>query len=252
MPIGIFTKKLKSFTRPRVQENASSGTTWGRYSPGQLVIAGSFLPHDFNYADDDDQTNNILIHFNPQVLNGFTEFAPIRHLLEQARYGLSFKKVPDKTQSLLRTLEHQEPAIRAIGVLEVLASLCQVNSYSQRLSSIDFSPEKMDDRSGKRLNTVIKHITQNQSLPIHVEEIAQICNLSKPAFCRWFKQVFKCSFVTYMTERRIETACRLLETSNLGISIIGDRVGFESYSNFNRAFTKVKHIPPREYRRVHQ
>jgi AraC-like DNA-binding protein len=55
-----------------------------------------------------------------------------------------------------------------------------------------------------------------------------------------------------MTERRIEVACRLLETSNLGISIIGDRVGFESYSNFNRAFTKVKQIPPREYRRVHQ
>jgi transcriptional regulator GlxA family with amidase domain len=110
----------------------------------------------------------------------------------------------------------------------------------------------MDDRSGKRLNTVIEHITQNQSRPIHVEEMAQICNLSTPAFCRWFKQVFKCSFVTYMTERRIETACRLLETSNLGISIIGDRVGFESYSNFNRAFTKVKQIPPREYRRVHQ
>ena len=247
-----FHQEIEIFYSAKGSGKCIVGDYVGRYSPGQLVIAGSFLPHDFNYADDDDQTNNILIHFNPQVLNGFTEFAPIRHLLEQARYGLSFKTVPEKTQSLLRSLERQEPASRAIGVLEVLASLCRVNSHPQRLSSIDFSPEKMDDRSGKRLNTVIEHITQNQSRPIHVEEMAQICNLSTPAFCRWFKQVFKCSFVTYMTERRIETACRLLETSNLGISTIGDRVGFESYSNFNRAFTKVKQIPPREYRRVHQ
>ena len=223
-----------------------------RYSTGQLIVAGSFLPHDFNYADDNSQTRNILIHFNPQILNGFVEFAPIRQLLERARYGLSFKQIPDAAAELIVRLESEEPAKRAIGVLEVLAALCSSDIHQQRLSSIDFSPEKMDDRSGKRLNTVIEYITQHQHRPILIDEMAEICNLSTPAFCRWFKQVFNCSFVTYMTERRIEAACHLLETSKLGVSIIGDRVGFESYSNFNRAFTKLKRLPPREYRRVNQ
>ena len=100
----------------------------------------------------------------------------------------------------------------------------------------------MDERSGRRLNAVVEHITKHQHRHISVEEMASVCNLSPPAFCRWFKQVFKCSFVAYITERRIENVCRLLETSDMSVSSIGDHVGFESYSNFNRAFTKVKSI----------
>jgi transcriptional regulator GlxA family with amidase domain len=135
-------------------------------------------------------------------------------------------------------------------VFSLLSELSAPKQPTRRLSSIDFSPDTMDERSGKRLNAVVEHITSHQHRPISVEEMASVCNLSPPAFCRWFKQIFKCSFVAYMTERRIENACRLLETSDMSVSRIGDQVGFESYSNFNRAFTKIKNIPPREYRRA--
>ena len=93
-----FHQEIEIFYSAKGSGKCIVGDYVGRYSKGQLVMARSFLPHDFNYADDDDQTNNILIHFSPQVLNGFTEFASIRHLLEQARYGLSFKNIPEKTQ----------------------------------------------------------------------------------------------------------------------------------------------------------
>ena len=221
----------------------------GRYSPGELVIAGSFLPHDFNYADDNDRTNNILIHFNPQVLSGIAEFAPIRRLIDEARYGIAFKRVPEEVRERLSRLERESPANRAAGVLSILAHLSESNASYEVLSSIDFSPDAMDDRSSKRLNAVISFISQNQHRSISVDEMAELCNLSTPAFCRWFKQVFKTSFVSYMTARRVDLACHLLETSSLGVSLIGDRVGFDSYSNFNRAFTKLKSVPPREYRK---
>ena len=84
-----FHQEIEIFYSAKGSGKCIVGDYVGRYSKGQLVIAGSFLPHDFNYADDDDQTNNILIHFNPQVLNGFTEFASIRHLLEQAYWASS-------------------------------------------------------------------------------------------------------------------------------------------------------------------
>ena len=204
----------------------------GRYSPGELVIAGSFLPHDFNYADDNDRTNNILIHFNPQVLSGIAEFAPIRRLIDEARYGIAFKRVPEEVRERLSRLEKESPANRAAGVLSILAHLSESNASYEVLSSIDFSPDAMDDRSSKRLNAVISFISQNQHRSISVDEMAKLCNLSTPAFCRWFKQVFKTSFVSYMTARRVDLACHLLETSSLGVSLIGDRVGFDSYSNF--------------------
>ena len=222
----------------------------GHYQPNELAIAGSFLPHDFNYADNNANTNMTLIHFNPKLVGGILEFAPIRALLDKARYGLSFKHLPESMVAQITELESLEPARRVIGVFDLLATLASQLDTATQLSSIDFSPDTMDDRSGKRLNSVVEHITANQHRPIAVDEMARLCNLSVPAFCRWFKQVFQCSFVAYMTERRIEQACRLLETSDLSVSAIGDQVGFESYSNFNRAFTKMKQLPPREYRRA--
>ena len=226
------------------------GDYLGHYQPNELVIAGSFLPHDFNYADDNEKTNMTLIHFNPKLVGGILEFAPIRALLDSARYGLSFRNIPPTLVAQIKSLEALEPARRVIGVFELLATLASRVDQGSRLSSIDFSPDAMDDRSGRRLNAVVEHITANQHRPIAVDEMATLCNLSVPAFCRWFKQVFQCSFVAYMTERRIEQACRLLETSDLSVSAIGDQVGFESYSNFNRAFTKMKQVPPREYLRA--
>ena len=226
------------------------GDNVGHYKANDLVIAGSFLPHDFNYADDNSHTDNALIHFNPKIINGIVEFAPIRALLESAKYGLFFPDVDAGLKHQIQQLIHLEPTQRAIAVFSLLSELSAPKQPTRRLSSIDFSPDTMDERSGKRLNAVVEHITSHQHRPISVEEMASVCNLSPPAFCRWFKQIFKCSFVAYMTERRIENACRLLETSDMSVSRIGDQVGFESYSNFNRAFTKIKNIPPREYRRA--
>ena len=222
----------------------------GRYHPSDLVIAGSFLPHDFNYADNNDLTDNTLIHFNPKIITGIVEFAEIRAVLDAARYGLYFPNLDASLHAHIKSLIDLEPTQRAIGVLHLLCELSDPRRVRHTLSSIDFSPDSMDERSGRRLNAVVEHITKHQHRHISVEEMASVCNLSPPAFCRWFKQVFKCSFVAYITERRIENACRLLETSDMSVSSIGDHVGFESYSNFNRAFTKVKSVPPREYRRI--
>ena len=55
------------------------GDYLGQYQPNELVIAGSFLPHDFNYADDNDKTNMTLIHFNPKLVGVFWNLRPFEH-----------------------------------------------------------------------------------------------------------------------------------------------------------------------------
>ena len=249
-PYWHFHQEIEIFFSASGSGKCIVGDHVGHYQPNELVIAGSFLPHDFNYADDNRATDVTLIHFNPKLIGGIVEFAPIRNLLDAARYGLAFRHVDQEIRDQIGTLLDVSPAQRVIGVFNLLAMLSNKRGPGVRLSSIDFSPDSMDERSGRRLNTVVEYITLHQHRPISVEEMAAVSNLSPPAFCRWFKQVFQCSFVAYMTERRIENACRLLETSDLSVSAIGDRVGFESYSNFNRAFTKVKRLPPRDYRRA--
>ena len=109
-----FHQKSK-LSSPTAVRKCIVGDYLGHYQPNELVIAGSFLPHDFNYADDNDKTNMTLIHFNPKLVGGILEFAPIRALLDSARYGLSFRNIPPNLVCTDKSLEALEPARRVIG-----------------------------------------------------------------------------------------------------------------------------------------
>jgi len=51
-----------------------------------------------------------------------------------------------------------------------------------------------------------------------------------------------------LLERRIHHACRLLATSDLGVSEIARAMGYSKVSNFSRAFTGATDVSPSQYR----
>ncbi|MNI97270.1 Arabinose operon regulatory protein [compost metagenome] len=51
-----------------------------------------------------------------------------------------------------------------------------------------------------------------------------------------------------MKTLRIEKAKELLETTELKVLEIGDRVGFENTKHFNRVFKEMQGVTPLEYR----
>ena len=55
-----------------------------------------------------------------------------------------------------------------------------------------------------------------------------------------------------MRESRLSEAAQLLQSSDLNVSDIGERCGFESLYAFSRAFRKAYGIPPRTYRQLVQ
>jgi AraC-like DNA-binding protein len=52
----------------------------------------------------------------------------------------------------------------------------------------------------------------------------------------------------YLMERRLERACRLLQTTSLTIAAVGEAIGFESVYTFSRVFTERFHQPPSRWR----
>jgi AraC family transcriptional regulator of arabinose operon len=55
-----------------------------------------------------------------------------------------------------------------------------------------------------------------------------------------------------MRESRLSEAAKLLQNSELNVSEIGEKCGFESLYAFSRAFRKAYGIPPRAYRHLVQ
>ena len=78
--------------------------------------------------------------------------------------------------------------------------------------------------------------------------VARIVNMSASYFSGKFKQATGMNFVEYVARTRIEKARNLLQNPHLRVSEIAFEVGFQSLSQFNRAFKKVTGQAPGEYR----
>ena len=67
-------------------------------------------------------------------------------------------------------------------------------------------------------------------------------------FSEKFKEATGINFVEYVARTRVEKARNLLQNPNLRISEIAFDVGFQSLSQFNRAFKAITGQSPREHR----
>ena len=85
-----------------------------------------------------------------------------------------------------------------------------------------------------------------------ISEYAEICGISEGGFYLHFKAWYGKSPVEYRNGIRINSAISLLINTDLQISEIAMRCGFDDAYYFSRIFKKIVGISPREYRRKAQ
>jgi len=93
-----------------------------------------------------------------------------------------------------------------------------------------------------------KFIEQHSVDELSLTRVAKAVNISANYLSEKFKNVTGVNFVDYVARARIEKACALLEDIDLRISEIAFAVGFQSLSQFNRAFKKLSRKSPTEFR----
>ena len=91
-------------------------------------------------------------------------------------------------------------------------------------------------------------IKNNVSKQIAVDSMAAQCNMSIRNFSRRFKEATGKTPLQYLQDIRIDTASDLLQSSNLSIGDIADKVGYSDTSHFSRVFRKKLTISPSDYR----
>jgi AraC-like DNA-binding protein len=82
-----------------------------------------------------------------------------------------------------------------------------------------------------------------------VEELARACNLSRSAFAARFADRVGKPPATYLAHVRLDAATALLRDSLLPVTLIAERVGYESEAAFSRAFKNRYGTPPARWRR---
>ncbi len=98
-------------------------------------------------------------------------------------------------------------------------------------------------------SSAISYINSNLSEKITVDDIAEVCHMSKYYFCRRFKQTVGYTVMEYILNTRLANAKVLLVSTNISISEISERCGFSGFSYFSRIFKESFGITPNEFRK---
>ena len=148
----------------------------------------------------------------------------------------------DNTTNLIKTINNQTNRATH-DLLETNGILFQLLSHF-----MVYSKDKYDIVDNRILR-VVKYIRNNIHKDISIEELKDMCCLSKDHFIRLFKNDLQETPTQYIIQRKIERAQLMLITSDLLIKDIAYELSFENVSYFNRLFKKATGLTPSDYRK---
>lgn len=112
--------------------------------------------------------------------------------------------------------------------------------------------EKEELSENLRMNAVAEnirlYIEEHYIEDIALQDVAAAMNYSDAYFCKLFKRCFDKSFVTYLTDFRVEKAKELLADVTINIKDISDKVGYRDSNYFAKVFKRIVGLTPSEYR----
>jgi AraC-like DNA-binding protein len=222
-----------------------------KYVGSDLVFIGSNIPHlNFDFGVKTDYEKRVL-HIQPDFLHFVTNKTPelksIAALFEKARYGIAFgEKTKLILSKSLKNLNQLAEFNQFLEVLSIFKLLSETDDF-ELLHTIPIE-NQYNSREQNRMKHLYQFLDENYLRKIELDEVAQIANLSNAAFCRFFKQMTKLTFIEFLNHYRINHAKNLLH-SGKNISETCFESGFESLSYFNRTFKKVVGENPMEFKK---
>src|SRR2546430_14890393 len=82
-------------------------------------------------------------------------------------------------------------------------------------------------------------IEKHQAEPLSLGRVARVANISRHYFCKMFKKATGISFIDYLSRGRAARSKTLFVNPNSRISEAAFASGFQSMTNFNRAFRRI-------------
>ncbi len=180
------------------------------------------------------------------------------HVLRESPTEEKFEKVIDRLDGEARFSEEERASLREAyfqsremdpGKLDGIATLLEM--FAGHLSA---HAEKVALAIGGNeppgISRAIVAIHRGFQDVLSLEQLAAVANMSTSHFCRTFKDHTSLTVVEYITRVRVYWAREQLLRGARRISEIAYDAGFQSLSQFNRAFARVTGTTPSAYRKA--
>jgi len=178
----------------RSQGKRIVGDHIGNFEDDDLVLMGPNLPHiwqnDKSYEDMDDKTvKSVVVYFSSDFFSSLTDdqevLLQVDDLASRAARGMVFdKETTNMVKPILLSLANNDGFGNIISVIEIIKILAKSKDY-RYLSSAAFK-NHYDEKDNNRINKVYQFLMKNFHNDIHLNEVAELCNMTPNSFCRFF------------------------------------------------------------------
>lgn len=175
-----------------------------------------------------------LVHLNHRRDRGLGSCLPLLDLLQ-----------------LNRRDAHQrwQLRVRRLAELVFVETLAEEFNRGWNPETIGQGYELMRAITDVAVGPVLKELVDRPEEPWTVPLMARKARISRSAFSERFRNLVGLPPLQFLTEIRMQKACRLLRESDIEISNIASLVGYESPASFSNAFKRWYGSSPAEYRR---
>jgi len=225
----------------------------GPVHPGQVYLVGPLVPHAFYTVDQVKVPKRgmsflVLTASIDRLCKSIPELAGLAGLQDRARRGMLFgpRTASRISEIFSRISDTDDPVRTSILGLEVFRILERAKDYKYLVGPN--YPAKVNEQEYQRINAVTEFLHKSYNRPLRLAQIAEYIHVSPPTLCRLFKRALGKSVLEYVTELRIGHACNLLTETNLPITAIALDAGYNTPSNFNRMFLRLRKQSPYQFR----
>lgn len=231
------------------------GNSMESFDNDDLVMVGANLPHCWKtIGKQTEDVKCIIIQWHEDLLKNWLdkeELQNIHELLKRSQRGIKFSKsfAVQLKQNLLELIEYQS-FDRLILFLQVLQKMALTNEF-ELLAGSSFS-NSLSSKESERINLIYTYLKENYLKKIALDDVASEVSMSNDNFCRFFKKTFNTSFFKFLNEYKISIASKMLIDTDLSVSEVGYKTGYNNLTFFYRQFQKHMSMSPSKYRKSYQ
>ncbi len=113
--------------------------------------------------------------------------------------------------------------------------------------------EKGEDENSysakERIEDILHYLDENMDRMITRREAAKYVFLNEDYFSRMFRKEMGVGYKEYVLKQKMDYAEKLLENTDMPVTLIASKVGYENFTNFTQMFRKYSGETPTEYRK---
>ncbi len=237
-----------------------SGDYVGRFQAGDVFFLGENAPHVFRSDPEYFGENKDLRSAGDTI---FFDFEGLGKAFGELQDLESLKKFSDYSGLCFQLIGRSKELVSEIfRIFENSSGLARFQRAFELLDMIEHSGDELlplnkavgyrgfSEKEGSRMDRVMQFLLDNKFQKISLDQTAAVANLSKEAFCRFFKLRTRKTLTQYLQQLRLNESQKLLQETDLAIAEIAFTVGFENLSYFNRCFKSATGLTPKEWRKT--